>query len=72
MMWVGLVSFPNPLAFGSGNSRFLSSYMTESNSGKLFGPEFLLTEKLTLKVKIPLFGGFIHPSDFPKSGRDPV
>ena len=31
-----------------------------------------MTEKLTLKVEIPLFWGFVHPSDFPKSGGDPV
>ena len=29
-------------------------------------------EKLTLKVEIPLFWGFVPPSDFPKSGGDPV
>ena len=46
--------------------------MTESNSVELFNVEFVLTEKLTLKVEIPLFGGFVHPSDFPKSGGDPV
>ena len=46
--------------------------MTESNSIELFNVEFFLTEKLTLKVEIPLFGGFVPPSDFPKSGGDPV
>ena len=46
--------------------------MTESNSVELFNVEFFLTEKLTLKVEIPLFWGFVHPSDFPKSGGDPV
>ena len=46
--------------------------MTESNSVELFNVEFFLTEKLTLKVEIPLFEGFVHPSDFPKSGGDPV
>ena len=46
--------------------------MTESNSVELFNVEFFLTEKLTLKVEIPLFGGFVLPSDLPKSGGDPV
>ena len=46
--------------------------MTESNSVELFNVEFFLTEKLTLKVEIPLFWGFVPPSDFPKSGGDPV
>ena len=46
--------------------------MTESNSVELFNVEFFLTEKLTLKVEIPLFEAFVHPSDFPKSGGDPV
>ena len=46
--------------------------MTESNSVELFNVEFFLTGKLTLKVEIPLFWGFVHPSDFPKSGGDPV
>ena len=46
--------------------------MTESNSVELFNVEFFLTEKLILKVEIPLFEGFVHPSDFPKSGGDPV
>ena len=46
--------------------------MTESNSVELFNVEFFLIEKLTLKVEIPLFGGFVPPSDFPKSGGDPV
>ena len=44
--------------------------MTESNSVELFNVEFFWTEKLTLKVEIPLFWGFVHPSDFPKSGGD--
>ena len=46
--------------------------MTESNFVELFNVEFFLTEKLTLKVEIPLFGGFVLPSDLPKSGVDPV
>ena len=46
--------------------------MTESNSVELFNVEFFLTEKLILKVEIPLFEGFVHPSDFPKSAGDPV
>ena len=46
--------------------------MTESNSVELFNVEFFWTEKLTLKVEIPLFWGFVPPSDFPKSGGDPV
>ena len=46
--------------------------MTESNSVELLNVEFFLIEKLTLKVEIPLFWGFVHPSDFPKSGGDPV
>ena len=46
--------------------------MTESNSVELFNVELFLTEKLILKVEIPLFEGFVHPSDFPKSGGDPV
>ena len=46
--------------------------MTESNSVELFNVEFFLTEKLTLKVEIPHFWGFVPPSDFPKSGGDPV
>ena len=54
------------------NGRIWNSYMTESNSVELFNVEFFLTEKLTLKVEIPLFEGFVHPSDFPKSGGDPV
>ena len=54
------------------NGRIWSSYMTESNSVELFNVEFFLTEKLILKVEIPLFEGFVHPSDFPKSGGDPV
>ena len=54
------------------NGRNCSSYMTESNSVELFNVELFLTEKLILKVEIPLFEGFVHPSDFPKSGGDPV
>ena len=46
--------------------------MTESNSVELLNVDFFLIEKLTLKVEIPLFGGFVPPSDFPKSGGDPV
>ena len=46
--------------------------MTESNFVELFNVEFFLTEKLTLKVEIPLFWGVVHPSDFPKSGGGPV
>ena len=46
--------------------------MTESNSVELFNVDFVLTEKLTSKVKISLFWGFVLPSDFPKSGGDPV
>ena len=54
------------------NGRIGSPYMTESNSVELFNVEFFLTEKLTLKVEIPLFWGFVLPSDLPKSGGDPV
>ena len=54
------------------NGKIGSSYMTESNSVELFNVDFCLTEKLTLKVEIPLFGGFVLPSDLPKSGGDPV
>ena len=54
------------------NGRIGSPYMTESNSVELFNVEFFLTEKLALKVKIPLFWGFVLPSDLPKSGGDPV
>ena len=46
--------------------------MTDSNSVELFNVGFFFNEKLTLKVEIPLFWGFVHPSDFPKSGGDPV
>ena len=54
------------------NGRIGSPYMTESNFVELFNVEFFLTEKLTLKVEIPLFWGFVLPSDLPKSGGDPV
>ena len=54
------------------NGRIWNSYMTESNSVELLNVEFFLIEKLTLKVEIPLFWGFVPPSDFPKSGGDPV
>ena len=54
------------------NGRIWNSHMTESNSVELFNVEFFWTEKLTLKVEIPLFWGFVPPSDFPKSGGDPV
>ena len=46
--------------------------MTLPNSVELFTEEFFLAENLTSKVKIPLFLGFVLPSDFPKSGGDPV
>ena len=46
--------------------------MTGSNSIELFDVEFFLTEKQTSKVEILLFWGFVLPSDFPKSGGDPV
>ena len=54
------------------NGRIGSPYMTESNFVELFNVDFFLTEKLTLKVEIPLFGWFVLPSDLPKSGGDPV
>ena len=46
--------------------------MTDSNSVELFHVEFFLTENQTFKVEISLFKGFVLPSDFPKSGGDPV
>ena len=46
--------------------------MTDSNSVELFDVEFFLTENQTSKVEILLFWGFVLPSDFPKSGGDPV
>ena len=46
--------------------------MTDSNSVELFNVEFFLTENQTFKVEISLIKGFVLPSDFPKSGRDPV
>ena len=46
--------------------------MTDSNSVELFHVEFFLTENQTSKVEILLFWGFVLPSDFPKSGGDPV
>ena len=46
--------------------------MTDSNSIELFDVEFFLTENQTSKVEISLFKGFVLPSDFPKSGGDPV
>ena len=46
--------------------------MTLPNSVGLFTVKFFLAEKQTSKVKIPLFWGFLLPSDFPKSGGDPV
>ena len=39
-------------------------YITDSNSVELFNIEFFLGEKQTSKVKIPLFKGFVLPSDF--------
>ena len=46
--------------------------MTDSNSVELFHVEFFLTENQTSKFEILLFWGFVLPSDFPKSGGDPV
>ena len=46
--------------------------MTLPNSVGLFTVKNFLAEKQTSKVKIPLFWGFLLPSDFPKSGGDPV
>ena len=42
--------------------------MTLPNSVGLFTVKIFLAEKQTSKVKIPLFWGFLLPSDFPKSG----
>ena len=58
--------------------------MTYSNSIKLLPPKILSAEKITLKVKIPVFQGFVLPSDFsqiltsvfllyiPSSGEKPI
>ena len=39
-------------------------YITDSNSVELFNVFIFLAEKQTSKVKIPLFKGFVLPSDF--------
>ena len=54
------------------DGRIWRYWMTLPNSVELFTVEFFLAEKQTSKVKIPLFWGFLLPSDFPKSGGDPV
>ena len=45
-------------------AKIFNSCMTYSNSIKLLPPKFVLAEKMTLKVEIPVFEGFVHPSDF--------
>ena len=44
--------------------KICNSRIAESNSIKLLLPKFLLAEKMTLKVEIPVFQGLVLPSDF--------
>ena len=48
------------------DGRIWRYWMTLPNSVELFTVEFFLAEKLTSKVKIPLFWGFVLPTHFQK------
>ena len=48
------------------DGRIWRYWMTLPNSVELFTVEFFLAEKLTSKVKIPLFLGFVLPTHFQK------
>ena len=54
------------------NMQGVTYCITEANSVEIFAVDSFLAEKQTSKVEIPLFWGFVLPSDFPKSGGDPV
>ena len=47
-------------------AKIFSSHMTYSNSIMLLQPKVLLSEKRTLKVEIPVFEGFVLPTNFQK------